>query len=121
MAHYALVKNGIVKKIHVVNNDVLTDQDGIEHEEWGRTFLANLHGYESTDLVQCSYNGNLRAKFPGPDWIYDKKLDVFISPKPFPSWVLKDTVWEAPISKPSDGNFYEWNEANQTWEIITLN
>jgi len=119
MAHYALVQNGIVQKIHVLNNAVITDDDGVEQEELGQNFLAELHGYESSELVQCSYNGNIRGHYPGPGWTFDSANDVFISPKPFSSWILNEAFeWESPIPKPDDGKLYEWNETIQNWQVI---
>lgn len=82
MAHYALVKNNIVETIHVLNNAVITDDDGVEHEDWGQAFLAELHGYEPEQLIQCSYNGNFRGVYPGVGYEYDPVEDVFTAPEP---------------------------------------
>jgi hypothetical protein len=80
MAHYARVANGVVKTVHVVANAVITDEDGIEQEELGAQFLANLHGYSVGELIQCSYNGTFRGSYPGIGWIYDSIQDVFFEP-----------------------------------------
>jgi hypothetical protein len=42
---------------------------------------------------------------------------VFISPKPYPSWILdiENHVWKAPIEKPSDGS-YDWDEEKLSWK-----
>lgn len=101
MAHFARVIEGVVVKVHVVNNDVITDGDGVEHEAWGQDFLANLHGYQPEELIQCSYNGNFRGHYPGVGFVYDSGLDVFIPAKPEPTeevseWVLNQETlsWE---------------------------
>ena len=80
MAHFANVVNGLVRKVHVVSNAVITDGDGVEQESLGQEFLAELHGYSPSDVVQCSYNGNIRGVFPGPGFIYDEANDVFVEP-----------------------------------------
>jgi len=80
MAHYARVVNGQVVKIHVVNNSVITDRNGKEIEKRGQTFLAKLHGYNSAELIQCSYNGNFRGNYPGVGWTYDSAADIFVQP-----------------------------------------
>jgi hypothetical protein len=80
MAHFAFVQDGIVRNIHVVNNAVITDDDGVEHEEWGQEFLAALHGYEPEELVQCSYNASFRGVYPGVGFTYDADLDEFAAP-----------------------------------------
>jgi hypothetical protein len=80
MAHFARVIDGVVVKVHVLANPVITDDDGVEHEEWGQQFLADLHGYEPDELVQASYNGNFRGLYPGVGFTYDAELDVFVAP-----------------------------------------
>lgn len=42
----------------------------------------------------------------------------FIPPQPYPSWVLADYVWEAPVAMPDDGQVYRWNEDTLSWEVI---
>ena len=51
---------------------------------------------------------------------YDEDRDAFIEPKPYPSWTLNENTcqWEAPVVKPNDGQYYQWNEENQTWDLI---
>lgn len=80
MAHYARVIEGTVVKVHVLANAVITDSEGVEHEEWGQVFLANLHGYQPEELIQCSYNGNFRGVYPGVGSTYDPVTDVFVPP-----------------------------------------
>jgi len=80
MAHFAYVESGIVRKVHVVANPVITDADGVEHESLGQEFLAGLYGYRASDLVQCSYNGSFRGVYPGQGYTYDEANDVFVAP-----------------------------------------
>lgn len=80
MAHFAHVVDGIVRKVHVLANPVITDANGVEHESLGQQFLAELHGYSASDLVQCSYNGNFRGVYPSRGYTYDEVNDVFVAP-----------------------------------------
>lgn len=80
MAHYARVISGTVVDVYVLANEVITDSDGVEREELGQQFLAELYGYEPDELVQCSYNSNFRGLYPGPGFTYDSELDVFARP-----------------------------------------
>lgn len=80
MAHFAYVANGTVKKVHVVANAVITDENGVEQEALGQAFLSDLHGYPAGSLVQCSYNGNFRGVYPSKDYTYDATNDVFVAP-----------------------------------------
>ena len=81
MAHYAYVVDGVVQKVHVLANPVLLDEDGVEQEALGQAFLADLHGYNPDELVQCSYNANFRGVYPGPGYTYDPVADVFVAPE----------------------------------------
>ena len=80
MAHFARVVDGVVVSVHVLANAVITDPEGVEHEDLGQAFLAELHGYESSELIQCSYNANFRGVYPGVGFTYDAELDEFIEP-----------------------------------------
>jgi hypothetical protein len=80
MAHFARVIDGVVVKVHVVNNDVISDADGVEQEKLGQEFLAELHGYSPSELLQCSYNGSFRGAYPGVGYTYDEVNDVFVAP-----------------------------------------
>ena len=114
MAHFAkLGVNNIVEDVVVVSNDIVTS------EQAGVDFLNNLYGLEDT-WKQTSYNGNIRKNFAGTGYTYDETRDAFIPPKPYNSWVLNETtcIWKAPVDYPSDGKRYNWNEENQTWNII---
>jgi hypothetical protein len=82
MAHFARVIDGTVVEVHVVANPVLIDSDGVEQESLGQQFLAELHGYDPNELVQCSYNGNFRGVYPGMGYAYDPVADVFVGPEP---------------------------------------
>ena len=121
MAHFAkLNQNNIVIEVIVVNNEVLKDSNGIEQEQLGINFLINWSG-GYTNWKQTSYNNMFRANFAGKDYYYDNINDVFIPPKPYPSWILNQQKWiyEAPVSKPIDNDLsidYIWNEDLFKWQ-----
>ena len=52
----------------------------------------------------------------GIGWEYDGT--GFIPPQPFPSWVLNDYVWEAPVAMPDDDAAYYWDERSTSWAAI---
>jgi hypothetical protein len=79
MAHFARVIDGVVVQVHVVANPVITDENDVEQEALGQAFLADLHGYDPAELVQCSYNGNFRGLYPGVGYTYDSELDEFVA------------------------------------------
>ena len=115
MAHFAILKVGnIVEQVVVVSNDIATT------EQAGIDFLRNLYKNQHLSVIQTSYNNNIRKNFAGIGYQYDQARDAFIAPKPFNSWILnEDTcLWEAPVAYPTDGQRYNWNEQNQTWDLV---
>lgn len=118
MAHFAeLDQNNIVKRVLVVNDDYLRDENGNEVEALGCAHMESVHGGK---WVQTSYNNNIRFRYAGIGFTYDESLDAFLRPKPYPSWILNQTTadWEAPIPMPDDGNSYFWNEDTQSWDLV---
>ena len=119
MATFAKIGlNNKVIEVQSLVNEVLHDSNGVEQENIGIDFLTKLTGWSI--WVQTSYNGNFRKNHAGIGYTYDEDRDAFIPKKPFASWILnEDTcLWEAPMVKPEDDNRYNWNEDNQTWDII---
>jgi hypothetical protein len=110
MAHYAFLDdNNIVTEVIVGINETELIEDQ-SPEVW----YGNFRGQA---CVRTSYNGNIRKNYAGVGFTYDAERDAFISPKPFPSWLLdEDTCqWEAPVVYPTDGKLYAWDEAEQDW------
>jgi hypothetical protein len=114
MAHFAEIdENSYVKRVLVVNNNELLDENGIEQPQKGIDFLVNLF---SGRWVQTSYNSTFRKCYAGIGFFYDEAEDVFIPKKPFPSWIFDEIVWKwyAPVPEPTEG-YYDWNEEIQNW------
>lgn len=129
MAHFAqLDSNNIVTQVIVVHNNELMDENGKESEAKGVAFCKSLFG-QNGNWVQTSYNGNFRKNYAGIGYTYDKKLNAFIPPQTFPSWVLDKTTanWKAPVAMPSDaksesnpdGKLYVWDESIVNWVEYT--
>lgn len=120
MAHFAqLDENNMVTQVIVVSNDdcMLNDE---ENEAVGVTFCKSLFG-QDTRWKQTSYNAKIRKNYAGIGYVYDAARDAFISPSPYPSWVLDEATckWQAPIPMPTDGKSYYWDEAQGAWVEIT--
>lgn len=112
MAHFAEIdENNIVTRVLVVPND---------QEDRGHDYLANDLGLGGTWL-QCSYNGKIRRRYPGPGYTYDPVNDVFLEPKLYSSWVLNENFdWVAPVPYPDDTIPYVWNEDTLSWELVDI-
>jgi hypothetical protein len=113
MAHFAKVKDKIVTKVIVAEQE----------------FIDNLIDNEAGEWIQTSYNTRggvhklggtpLRKNFAGIGYTYDRNKDAFIPPKLFNSWTLNETtcLWEAPVAYPTDGQKYIWNEETTSWDL----
>jgi hypothetical protein len=119
MASFAKIGlNNKVIEVLSVNNEVLLDSNGVEQENNGIDFLTKLTGWAI--WKQTSYNGNFRKNHAGIGMTYDEDKDAFIPKKPFNSWILNEDTcqWESPVAYPTDGQRYNWNEENQTWDLL---
>jgi hypothetical protein len=124
MAHFAKLGIGnIVEKVEVVSNDIATT------EQVGVDFLQNLYkdravwkqtSYNTKGVVHLTGGTPFRKNYAMIGGKYDQTRDAFIPKKPFNSWVLNETtcLWESPVAHPNDGQQYNWNEQNQTWDLI---
>ena len=132
MASFAKIGlNSKVIEVLSVHNNVLKDSNGVEQEVIGIDFLTKLTGYPI--WKQTSYNTQggvhllggtpFRKNHASIGYTYDENRDAFIPKKPYNSWILnEDTcLWESPIPYPQDNNRYNWNEQNQSWDLIENN
>ena len=115
MAHYAFLdENNIVTEV-IVGVEETELIEGKDPEAWYQEFRGQT-------CKRTSYSGSYRKNFAGIGFSYDSELDAFVGPKPFTSWALnEDTAqWEAPISYPSDGLIYAWDESELDWKPMVF-
>lgn len=120
MSHFAKVFDGKVINVIVAEPEFFATFADPYPGEWIRTSY-NTHGN-----VHYGQDGNpdggvaLRGNYAGVGYTYDKVNDVFYAPQPYPSWSLNKStwLWEAPVPYPNDDQFYEWNEATLSWELV---
>jgi hypothetical protein len=112
MAHFAEIQNNVVVRVLVVDNS-------LEHR--GADFLANDLGLGGT-WIQTSFNNKIRKQFAGIGFTYDPVNDVFILPKPYPSWSLDENYdWQPPIARPEEADkYFSWNEEAGEWQNATF-
>lgn len=84
-----------------VLNTIVAESKAIAEEVTGKTCVE----FSATD---CAEAGGTRVG------------GVFISRKPYPSWVLNaDNVWKAPVAQPEfdpeNPVFYTWDETTTSW------
>jgi hypothetical protein len=122
MAHFAeLDDQNNVLNVVVVNNSDIDNFPFPESESVGIAYLQSVFG-DGLIWKQTSYNSNFRRQYAEIGGSYYEPLDVFVSPKPFPSWVFQtsDATWQAPIPKPIAPQNYlvAWNEQYLEWDIV---
>ena len=109
MAHYAyLDENNIVVDV-IVGKDENELIDGLDPE------IYYALGTPYT-VKRTSYNHRIRKQYCGIGFSYDPVADVFVSPRPFPSWSLNDNHdWQPPKPYPIDEKIYYWDESKLDW------
>jgi len=109
MAHFAKVEDGIIQEVIVVSDDDCGDSYP-DSEKVGQDFIATLG--LSGEWRQTSYNNNFRNKYAGIGYSYQDYM--FISPKPFDSWLLVEGEWISPSVKPE--GMFRWDEGSLSWK-----
>jgi len=110
MAHYAFLdQSNIVTEVIVGRHETET-VNGVS--DWEAYYGA----YRGQVCKRTSYHGNIRKKFAGIGDTYLVEADVFIPPKPYPSWALDENHdWVAPVQKPIEDGIWIWHEDTQEW------
>jgi len=116
MAHYAKVVNGIVEKVIVAEAEFFDTFVDDTPGKWIQTSYNTRGGvhYEPNSHTPSSDQSKaLRKNYAGIGYTYDKDKDAFYEPQPYASWTLNSTTyyWEPPVTYPSDGKEYIWNES----------
>jgi len=94
---FAKIENGIVTNVIVAEQSFVDNQLG----EWVQTT-----------------NDNVNGKFAGIGDTFDSVKNKFISPQPYPSWILDgNDNWNSPTPYPTDGLPYKWNESTLGWYV----
>lgn len=67
--------------------------------------------------MQTSYNGSLRKNYAAIGGVYDPAREAFISPQPYPSWILDEVTcqWDAPVPFPDSEIPHIWDEQICEW------
>tara|TARA_R100000773_G_C4166427_1_gene81996 strand:+ start:128 stop:523 length:396 start_codon:yes stop_codon:yes gene_type:complete len=130
MGHYAKVTDGKVTKVIVAEADFFKTFVDDSAGTWIQTSYntrGGIHYEPNSNTPSSDQSKALRKNYAGIGWTYDSKEDVFYAPQPYASWTLNTTsyLWEAPISYPTDGKAYLWNESlyqsdnTKGWEEVT--
>lgn len=140
MAHYAKIGlNSKVIAVTPVDDDIITNADGIEDDELAIRHLISTTGWPF--WIKCSYNTingvhytrdengvpvvsdtqekAIRRFYPGIGDYYDEDADAFYVKKPHDSWIFNEKTggWEPPVASPSTGHIVVDGE-NRPYHIV---
>lgn len=106
-----------LNKFAILKNNLLTNI--IESEE-------NLDIQYVTSILQKAFDDSeivLITEDTGEPILLNSEFinKKFYSPRPHPSWIIKNEKWSPPIDYPSDNNLYYWNESCLSWEKYNTN
>jgi|TARA_Y100000310_G_scaffold7908_1_gene8585 hypothetical protein len=122
MNHFAEIdEKGIVLRVIVAEHDFINSGAVGEPSNWIQT---SCNTYKGEHFGQDGYPDGgvaLRKNYAIVGGIYDKTRDAFISPQPFPSWILNEDTcdWDPPVNRPWDGPAMEaLSTAKYEWEWV---
>lgn len=117
MSHFAQVINRLVVQV------IVAEQDFIDllpnSSNWIQTSVNTRGGIHYGQDGKPDGGIALRGNYAMIGGVYDAQNDVFYSPQPFPSWTISapDWTWTPPVSFPTDGKAYDWDEITKSWVI----
>ena len=132
MAHYGFIDNDniVVEVITGIDeNDTENLPEGFDsweaYYETKRDGLTCKRTSYNTSAGQHLLDGTpFRGNYAGIGMVYDQENDVFYQAQPYPSWTLNQTTWswDCPVPHPEvdpDNPLgYQWNEEDQTWDLV---
>lgn len=110
MSHFAEIKNNIVIQVIVAEQDFIDTQSGT----WIQT------SYNTRKGVNLVSGISLRKNYAKVGDTFDVIRDAFISPKPYPSWILneEECFWYPPIKMPFNLSGALWDESSLNWKGV---
>jgi hypothetical protein len=124
MAHYAFLdENNIVTEV-IVGIDETELIEGLDPETWYGNFRGQVCKRTSYNTHRGEHTAGgtpFRKNYAGYGYTYDEERDAFVPPQPFASWVLNEQTcwWAAPVTQPTDGKTYVWDENLINWVEIS--
>ena len=119
MSHFAEINNeNIVQRVIVAEQDFIDSGVVGDSSNWIQTSYNTRGGVHYAPNSHEPDSGiALRKNYAGVGYIYDSVRNAFYLPQPYPSWLLDDETcqWDAPIPRPDDGKWYDWDESTTNW------
>lgn len=124
MSHFAQIdSNDTVTRVLVIEQDVIDTElfgDPASFVQTSYNTRGGVHYDPYTNQPSEDQSKSLRKNFAGIGFKYDRTRDAFIPPQNFASWLLNEEtcLWDAPVARPTDGKYYDWDEANLNWKEL---
>ena len=115
MAHYAKVLEGKVVNVIVAEEGFIETFVDTSPGEWIQT------SYNTHSGIHILGGTPLRKNYASIGFTYDRDLDAFIPPQPYPSWSFNSEtcIWDCPVPHPEDNSkYYYWDEENRNWIVV---
>ena len=100
MAHFARRVGNKVAEVIVIANSDCGGGTFPASEPIGQEFIADTLDLDG-EWLQTSYSGSFRRQYANIGGFYISSVDEFS---------------EAPVPKPLEDGYWEWNEAEQKWQ-----
>ena len=125
MGNFAKTLNGIVQQVIVAEPEFFNTFIDSSPGTWLQTSYNTRGGVHYGQDGQPDGGVALRANYAGIGYTFDPTPapnGAFIPPKPYPSWLLNTNTfhWESPVPYPNDGSLYTWDEATQSWVLVSI-
>lgn len=127
MGHFAKIdENDIVVDVIVAEQEFIDSGAVGDPTRWIRTSYntsGNVWYDPNTGQPGEDQSKALRKNYAGIGYTYNRILDAFIPPSPYPSWTLNEDTgnWEPPVPYPEsvqENSIYVWNEETQNWDYL---
>ena len=122
MAHYAFLdeNNTVVEVIVGRNEDEIVDgiSDWESHYSEVRGLRCLRTSYNTVFNSHINGGSPYRGNYAIVGGTYNEERDIFLPPKPYPSYILDETIlqWKAPVDRPEvEGKSYVWDEDSINW------
>lgn len=134
MASFAKINdNNEVLTVLYIEDEKVKNEAGEITESIGQQHLQTHNNWPAEKWILS--NPPTTGRIANIGYIWDPTNNIFLAPKPFPSWVKNTTTaeWDPPVDKPdltaeqqsqNEANshtwVHEWNEEDQSWTLVDL-
>ena len=113
MAHFAKIsEENVVLQVLTLADKDCKNEEGVETESVGQTYLETHNNWPAHLWIQTSYNTRhnqhtlggtpFRGNYAGIGGTWDSENQIFWPPRPFASWTKNTTTaqWDCPAGNP---------------------